>query len=107
VFTGSLAPNQFLTCQENGGFAGGSCSITGPGGTVGTGGQYGPPAQLPATITFTGIGAGDFDLTFASFGNGASGAVTGAPEGGSVALYLLLEISAFLALGWLRHSRHG
>ena len=88
VFNGSLASNQFLTCQENGGFAGKSCSITGPGGTVGTGGQYGPPAQLPARITFTGIGAGDFDLTFSSFGNGASGAVTGVvPEPASMLLF--------------------
>jgi hypothetical protein len=29
------------------------------------------------------------------------------PEGGSIALYLLLDISAFLALAWLRHSRCG
>jgi len=33
--------------------------------------------------------------------------VVSTPEGGSVALYLVLDISALLALGWLQRSRRG
>jgi len=80
AFIGLLQSNQSVNCQENGGFAGDSCTVSGTLGTVGNGIKYGPPAPngvLVATFTFTGIPAGNFDLTFASFGNGDSGTLTG------------------------------
>lgn len=106
LFNGSLAFNQFLNCQENGGFAGQSCTISGALGTVlnpngGGSATYGPPAGLvngdfwnpDATITFTDLlvcgviaDACTFDLTFSSFGNGASGTLTGVPEPSSLLL---------------------
>lgn len=108
TFTGGLAFNQFLDCQENGGFAGSSCSISGALGKVGTGAQYGPPSGLTngqywnpdATLTFQ-IPASAyqlcpdgkdlcFDTTFASFGNGSSGTLTSMPEGGTPLAYLFL-----------------
>ena len=78
LFSASLASDQSLTCEEMGIFTGNSCTITGPLGTVGTGVPYGPPPGImpgqywdpDATITFTGISAGDFDLTFTGFGEG-------------------------------------
>jgi PEP-CTERM motif len=108
TLTGDIAFNQFITCQENGGFAGDSCSITGALGTVGTGAQYGPPSGLSngtywdpdATITFTDVPAGDFDLTFASFGNGDTPSVTGTmPEPSSLAL---LATGLFGLVGFAR-----
>jgi hypothetical protein len=117
VFNGLIAFNQFMTCQENGAFAGGSCKVSGALGTVGTNAQYGPPAGLvngdywnpDATFTFTGVGAGDFDITFASFGNGSSGTLTGAPvptpESSSL---LVLATDLFFVLGivaFLRKQR--
>lgn len=107
VFTGSLAFNQFLDCQENGGFAGDSCTTSGALGTVSNSAQYGPPSGLvngdywnpDATLTFTGIGTGDFDITFASFGNGASGTLTGVPEPSSLAL---LATGLFGLVGFAR-----
>lgn len=76
-----------LSCQENGGFAGDPCSITGPLGTVLTGAPYGPNTGVgtvttaaPLVLTFNDIPTDStFDLTFASFGNGDSGTVTGVP----------------------------
>ena len=72
TLTGSALPaNHFLTCQVNGYFSGDTCSITGPSGTVGTGAQYGPIGQLPATLTFSGLSLAsgqEFEFTFASFG---------------------------------------
>lgn len=108
VFNGALAFNQFLTCQESGGFSGDSCSITGALGTVGTGGQYGPPSGLSngdfwnpdATLTLTGAAPGHtFDIAFASFGNGASGTLTGVPEPSSLAL---LATGLFGLVGFAR-----
>ncbi len=103
VFTGSLPSNQFLDCQVNGGFSGDSCTISGAGGTVGTNAQYGPNAQLPATITFSGLNIANgstFDIVFSSFANGASGSVTGTPvpEPGTVLLLAcgLIGIAAFM-----------
>jgi hypothetical protein len=107
TFNGSLANNQFLTCQENGGFAGDSCSISGALGTVGTGAQYGPPAGLPngtyrnpdATLTLTGPSSGDFEITFASFGNGASGTLTAMPESSSTLTLLATDLSPLVLFG--------
>ena len=78
LFSGSMASDQSLTCDETGIFAGNSCTITGPLGTVGNGQLYGPPPGIMpgqtwnpnATITFTGLSAGSLDLTFAGFDEG-------------------------------------
>ena len=99
VYNGSLPSNQFLDCQVNGGFSGSSCTISGAGGTVGTNAPYGPNAQLPATITFSGLNipnGGTFDIVFSSFANGALGSVTGVsvPEPGT----LLLLASGLLGM---------
>jgi hypothetical protein len=86
TFSGTLANNAFLDCQENGGFAGDLCSISGSLGTVSNNGQYGPPAgqMTPwnpnVTITFSGVPVGtQFDLSFTSFAhaNTDTGTVTG------------------------------
>jgi hypothetical protein len=59
-FSVNLAFNESLNCQENGGFSGSSCTISGALGTFT--GTYGPPAGLVsgvwnpgATITFNGL----------------------------------------------------
>lgn len=86
AFNGSLQSNQSVNCQENGSFAGNSCTVSGALGTVGNSIKYGPPSAsgvLVATFTFTGIPAGNFDLTFASFSNGDSGTLTGPATGNS------------------------
>jgi hypothetical protein len=109
VFNGALAFNQFLDCQENGSFAGDSCTTSGALGTVGNSAQYGPPAGLSngtfwnpdATLTFTGIGAGNFEITFASFGNGSSGTLTNVPEPSSLAL---LATGLFGFVGFARRK---
>ena len=80
VFNGVLKSNQSVNCQENGAFAGNPCTVSGSLGTVGNSVKYGPPSlngQLVASFTFTGVPAGTFDLTFASFSNGDSGTLTG------------------------------
>jgi len=80
VFNGLLQSNQSVNCQENGGFAGKPCTVSGALGTVGNSVSYGPPSangQLVANFTFTGVAAGNFDLTFASFSNGDTGTLTG------------------------------
>lgn len=96
----ALPSNHFLTCQVNGAFAGDSCSITGPSGTVGTGAQYGPPGLLPATITFSGFSLAanqKFELTFASFGqNTVTAQVPEPPE------LALLLVTGFVILGAVR-----
>lgn len=110
TFNGVLIGNQFLNCQESGGFSGHSCTISGALGTV-TGGSpnYGPPSPQPATwnpdatITFTGIGSGNFDIAFASFGNGASGTLTSAPEPSSL-LLLGVGLSFLLGLSFRRNK---
>jgi TonB family protein len=84
VFNGLLQSNQSVNCQENGGFAGKPCTVSGTLGTVGNSVKYGPPSangQLVANFTFTGVPAGTFDLTFASFSNGDSGTLTGTYTG--------------------------
>jgi len=109
VFNGALAFNQFLDCQENGSFSGDSCTTSGALGTVGNSAQYGPPSGLAngtfwnpdATLMFTGVGAGDFEITFASFGNGASGTLTGVPEPSSLAL---LATALFGLVGFARRK---
>jgi PEP-CTERM motif len=110
TFNGSLVNNQFLDCQENGGFAGDSCSITGALGTVGTDKQYGPPTpgigpnwNPNATITLVGPASGNFDITFQSFGNGASGStgpVSPVPEPSTLVLFGsgILGLLGFAAL---------
>ncbi len=109
-FTGSTADN--AQCQINGGAAWffNACTVmdtlgqtTSLGGTqIGGGGKYFTP---PATITFSGAdGYGQtFDLGFVSMQG--SGDATLVPEGGSAALYLVLDISALLALAWLQHCK--
>jgi hypothetical protein len=80
TFSGLLQSNQSVNCQENGGFAGRPCTVSGALGTVGNSVKYGPPSpngQLIANFTFTGVPAGNFDLTFASFSNGDSGTLSG------------------------------
>jgi hypothetical protein len=108
-FTGSTADN--ASCQINGGAASffNACTITDSlgqttslgGPQIGGGGKYFTPA---ATITFSGAdGYGQtFDLGFVSMQG--TGTVS-TPEGGSAALYLVLDISAFLALAGLQHCR--
>ena len=79
-FNGLLQSNQSVNCQENGGFAGRPCTVSGSLGTVGNSVRYGPPSlngQLVANFTFTGVPNGNFDLTFASFSNGDSGTLGG------------------------------
>lgn len=101
LFNGTIASNQFIDCQTNGGFSGAGCSITGASGTVGKNAQYGPGGQFPATITFTGLNiapGATFDIVFSSFANGATGSITGVPEPGT----LLLLGSGLLGLGFLR-----
>ena len=105
AFTGALQFNQFLSCQNLGSA---TCSITGSLGTVFKSAQYGPPTGLTngetwnphATLKFNGLsgsesacpagtssrGATCFDITFASFGNGASGTLSTVPEPSSLAL---------------------
>lgn len=80
AFNGLLQSNQSVNCQENGGFAGRPCTVSGSLGTVGNSVKYGPPSsngQLVASFTFTGVPSGNFDLTFASFSNGDSGTLGG------------------------------
>jgi PEP-CTERM motif len=113
VFNGGLAFNQFLDCQENGGFAGKSCTTSGALGTVGNSAQYGPPSGLvngqfwnpDASLMFTGIGAGNFEITFASFGNGASGTLTGEPIATPEPSSLALLMAGLLGLAGFAHRR--
>jgi hypothetical protein len=126
TFTGTLsgaAPgsDQSLSCQNLGSA---TCSITGALGTVGTHQKYGPPPGLTATtwnpvatFTFNGISGSEsscpagtapagtmcFEITFASFGNGASGTLGGAvPEGSDIAM---LGASGLVLLGTLAVKR--
>jgi hypothetical protein len=85
---GFFASNQKLDCQTNGGFAGDACTTT-----TANGKSYGESVQtpmynggagftFPVTFTFSGLkiaSGGDFDITFASFGNGDTGLQTGGP----------------------------
>lgn len=98
AFTGSLASNEFLNCQTNGAFSGASCTVTPtPGGTpAGCTSTDSNPTNtqdnpcLPVTFTFTGLGISknsDFDITFASFGNGASGQTIVTPEPATLVLF--------------------
>jgi len=108
VLSGPALPsNHFLTCQMNGGFAGDSCSISGPSGTVGTGAQYGPPGLLPATFTFSGFSIasnGLFNIKFASFGQ--NNLTTPVPEPATLAL-LGAGLLGVAALKRRLHSRRG
>ena len=103
LFSGTLPSNQFIDWQTNGGFAGASCSISGPSGTVGKNAQYGPGGKFPAVITFSGLNIANgstFDLVFSSFANGASGSVSGVPvpEPGTL-LLLACGLIGVAALG--------
>jgi PEP-CTERM motif-containing protein len=105
TFMGTLASNAFLTCQVTGSE---ECSITGAG-TVGTGGMYGPPSgqttnwDFYVNVGYTGVPAGNFDLTFASFAHAGvdTGTVTSAPEPSSLAL---LATGLFGLLGFARRK---
>jgi hypothetical protein len=107
AFIGTLASNAFLTCQVTGGSEG--CSIAGALGTVGTGGTYGPPSgqttnwSYDVTLLFTGVPAGNFDLTFASFAHAGAdtGKVTSVPEPSSLAL---LATGLFGLVGFARRK---
>ena len=112
-FSGTLANNAFLDCQENGGFAGQSCSITGSLGTVGTGVSYAPPSgQITpwnpnVTITFNGVPLGaTFDLTFSSFAHAGTdtGSIVPAPEP-STTLLLSFGLLAGLGVCCFRRTR--
>lgn len=105
AFNGTLANNAFLTCQVTGGSEG--CSIAGSLGTVDTNGQYGPPGgssnwSPDVTLTFTGIPAGDFDLTFASFAHAGTDTGNITPVVPEPASLLLLSTGMIGALGALR-----
>lgn len=126
TFTGTLsgaAPgsDQSLKCQSLGSA---TCSITGALGTVGTGEKYGPPPGLTATtwnpvatFTFNGLSGSEsacpagtapagtecFEITFASFGNGAGGTLTGTvPEGSGISM---LGASGLVLLGTMVMKR--
>jgi hypothetical protein len=113
LYTGSPGDNG--SCQINGGTTSyfSTCLGTNSDGTtfsLGHDDTTHPGTNPPTTITFDAISGQctsanpcSFDLGFVSMQG--TGEVTGVPEGGSVTLYLVLDISAFLALGWLRHSR--
>jgi hypothetical protein len=112
-FSGTLANNAFLDCQENGAFAGQSCSITGSLGTVGTGVSYGPPSgqttpwNPDVTITFNGVPLGaTFDLTFSSFAHAGTdtGSIVPTPEP-STTLLLSFGLLAGLGLSCFRRTR--
>jgi len=94
------------SCQIKGGATAwfNMCTVTDAlGQTTSLGGTQINNLTFPATITFGGTSGKSqvFLLEFVSM-QGTSETV---PEGGSTAVYLVLDISALLALGWLRHSR--
>jgi len=110
VFNGFLQSNQFLNCQSNGGFSGDPCTISPNNTSLGNGqpggtGTNGPPAVLPATFTWSGLSipnGGTFDITFASFGNNASGTLAAVPEPSTLGL---LATGLFGLLGFTRRQR--
>jgi hypothetical protein len=81
TFNGTLAYNQTPSCQATGAFGGNLCTIAGPLGTAVTGQSYGPPPGIMpgqfwnpnVEVTFSGIPAGNFDLTFTGFFDGDVG----------------------------------
>jgi hypothetical protein len=80
VFSGSLAPNQVLGCQEIGSFSGDSCTVSGG----------------DATLTFTGVNSGNFDITFASFGKSDNGKLKGPVDTSEPSSLALLGIGLCL-----------
>jgi hypothetical protein len=112
--SGSFASNQKLDCQTNGGFAGDACTTTANGISYGESVQTpmyngGAGFTFPVTFTFSGLNiasGGDFDITFASFGNSDTGLQTGGPvampEGSGVPM---LAASGLVLLGTIVMKR--
>ena len=119
TFTGSLASNQFLNCQTNGGFAQASCTVTpAPSGAAGCSSGDSNPSNTnnnpcdPVTVTFSGLNIAPgqtFDLTFASFGNGDTGSVTGTgvPEFSRILTLLLTGLVGLSLFGFLQKRLGG